>query len=73
MFDGPNPEEGEIIGGVEVPHRGPGLGRQLVDQPCVLHCSCIVQSATNRDAWEQADIQIWVMDLQVMLSDYSVV
>ena len=50
MLDSSYPKEGEVIGWVKVPHSGAGLGRQLVNQSCILHCSRIVQGATNGDA-----------------------
>ena len=51
VLDSSYPKEGEIIGWVKVPHSGAGLGRQLVNQSCILHCSCIVQGAANGDAY----------------------
>ena len=50
VLDSSYPKEGEVIGGVKVSHSGPRLGRQLVNQSRILHCSRIVQSAANGDA-----------------------
>lgn len=47
---GAHPQEGEVVLGVDVPHRAAGLHHQLVDQACVLRRAGPVQSRLDGDS-----------------------
>ena len=47
----PDSKEGEVVGGVKVPHSAPGLGSQLLNLAGILNSRGIVQCATNWDTF----------------------
>ena len=46
-----DPQEGEVVLGVDVSHGAPGLHHQLVDEGRVLHRAGVVQSRLDGDPW----------------------
>ncbi len=51
MFLCVDPEEGEVVGGVQVSDGAASLPHQLVNQPSVLHRGRVVHGATDGDAF----------------------
>ena len=51
MLVSPDSKEGEVIGGVKVPHSAPGLGSQLLNLAGILNSRGIVQCATDWDTF----------------------
>ena len=43
MLGGLDPEEGELVGGVQVPDDGPGMGGQVGHHASILDCGRAVQ------------------------------
>lgn len=55
IFLGANPQEGEVILGVDVSHGAPRLHDEAVHEACVLNCCGVVHSTFDRNTCKEQE------------------